>query len=152
MMYPFTLHSTWVSTVHVSRSPTTWQTMCRVEYLKRYLYLLLHWRTIPLSTLICVKVPWWTFSWRWLFCSYKLFLSNSNLCSMRKLPRDCAWRNKDHVCGLRKNNISIEIYWISRLNYYISFWVYYKWGISRSAYDNKAYLDWHIISHSNGCA
>ena len=116
MMYPFTLHSTWVSTVHISRIPTTWQTMCRVEYLKRYLYLLRHWKTIPLSTLICVKVPRWTFSWRWLFCSYKLFLSNWKLCSMRKLPRDCAWRNKDHVCGLRKNNIPIEIYRISRLN------------------------------------
>ena len=33
--YHFTLHLTWVPTVHVSRLPTTWQTMCRVEYLKR---------------------------------------------------------------------------------------------------------------------
>ena len=87
-----------------------------VEYLKRYLHLLGHLGTNTLSTLSCVKVSWWTFPWRWLFCRSKLFVSNSNLRAMRKSIRDCAWRNKDHVCGLRKNNISIEIYRISRMN------------------------------------
>ena len=117
----------------LSRFPTTWQTMCRVEYLKCYLDLLQHWRTRTFDTIL-YKISLVNLPMTLAFCRYKLFLSNSKFRAMRKSIRDCAWRKKDHVCGLRKNNISIKIYGKCRLTYHISFWIILQVVESRSTY------------------
>ena len=66
---PFDL-SSYCTCIQVSNNLTNnmW-----VECLKRYLHFLRHLGTSTLSTLFCVKVPWWTFPWRWLFVGLNYF-------------------------------------------------------------------------------
>ena len=75
LWHPFTLHLTYVPTVTCIQASNNVTNIVSVEYLKRYMHLLWHWRTSTLSTLFCVKVPRWHFHGR-----YELSLSNSNAC------------------------------------------------------------------------
>ena len=110
--------------------------MCRVEYSKRYLDLLQHWRTRTFDTIL-YKISLVNLPITLAFCRYKLFLSNSKFRAMRKSIRDCHDARKTTCADGEKHyfdrniwDMSIDITYfvldilqvgISRSTYYISF-------------------------------